>query len=800
MQNIFSSKANVLQFLENKISKSQIEKQFVFTISEWNDKEIILNHIKNTFNKGPIIVRSSAIGEDSIEKSDAGKYTSILGIQINNKKSIANAIESVIKSYKKNKNINKKNQILIQKQTLNSKTSGVIFTTTPNNDSPYFIINYEDTNLTDSITKGIGSNTVKIYKEISKNALPKKWKKLILAVKEIERITNNEKLDIEFAITNNSIIIFQVRPLTMIKEKISKKMKKEIKKKIRINQKKIVHYRKKLDNNSKMVFSNMTDWNPAEIIGSNPNELDYSIYDYLIMKDSWSKGRELLGYHNPKIGLMQKFCGRPYVNVNASFSSLLPSKISSKLRKKLTNYFLIKLEEDPQLHDKVEFEILFTCYDFSLKKRMKDLLNYGFTKNELKIIKNNLLEFTNRLIELTPMILKNTQEFLEILENRRKSINSGSNYEEKLSEAETLLQDCKKYGTVQFAAIARLSFVAKILLNGLPKISKIDKFQIEKFMNSISSPVSEFQNDLFELKKRKISKNEFLEKYGHLRPGTYDITVNRYDKTPEFLKNLKILNMKKLSTAKPFKKNIDSILKKHGLIFNELEFFDFVKETIYLREKSKFEFTKNLSDAIELIAASGEELGFSRKQLSQLSFSDIKKYKILKKKELKEFWKKKIQNNNKDKEITSHVELPPIFFSQDDLMFIEHYIAKPNFITEKQLISDTILLQNFEHLERITSKIVMIENADPGFDWIFTKNPAGLITKYGGMASHMAIRCAELNLPAAIGCGDILFENLKSSSKISLDCKNKDILILNYKQKNDYYEEKKLLKSLGYIK
>ena len=47
---------------------------------------------------------------------------------------------------------------------------------------------------------------------------------------------------------------------------------------------------------------------------------------------------------------------------------------------------------------------------------MKDLLNYGFTKNELKIIKNNLLEFTNRLIELTPMILKNTQEFLEILE------------------------------------------------------------------------------------------------------------------------------------------------------------------------------------------------------------------------------------------------------------------------------------------------------------------------------------------------------------------------------------------------
>ena len=59
-------------------------------------------------------------------------------------------------------------------------------------------------------------------------------------------------------------------------------------------------------------------------------------------------------------------------------------------------------------------------------------------------------------------------------------------------------------------------------------------------MNSISTPVSEFQNDLFNLKNKTITKNNFLKKYGHLRPGTYDITVNRYDKTPEFLKNLNV--------------------------------------------------------------------------------------------------------------------------------------------------------------------------------------------------------------------------------------------------------------------
>ena len=31
------------------------------------------------------------------------------------------------------------------------------------------------------------------------------------------------------------------------------------------------------------------------------------------------------------------------------------------------------------------------------------------------------------------------------------------------------------------------------------------------------------------------------------------------------------------------------------------------------------------------------------------------------------------------------------------------------------------------------------------------KKIKGLITKYGGVNSHMAIRCAELSVPAAIG-------------------------------------------------
>ena len=100
----------------------------------------------------------------------------------------------------------------------------------------------------------------------------------------------------------------------------------------------------------------------------------------------------------------------------------------------------------------------------------------------------------------------------------------------------------------------------------------------------------------------------------------------------------------------------------------------------------------------------------------------------------------------------------------------------------------------------IEGKIILIENADPGFDWIFTKNPLALITKYGGVASHMAIRCSEIGLPAAIGVGEVLFEKLSHSSKILLDSKNNQIVILEHKIDDDFVDEKKLLKSLGYIK
>jgi len=408
INNIFTSKSNVLKFVDKKLTKSRIEKLYDFTINEWKlQKNEILNNITKNFSS-KIVVRSSAMGEDSISSSQAGVYKTILNINSKSKKSIETAISDVISSYKKNHNISNYNQILIQNQTTNVKLSGVIFTIAPQTGSPYYVINYEEGDSTTGVTHGKISNSIKIFRKTKNVDIHKKWKLLINAIKEIESILKINYLDIEFGINKkNEIIIFQVRPITSISNNIPKNIELKIEKLIAIEKKKYkkLNFKKK-SLGKKTIFSDMSDWNPSEIIGNNPNLLDYSLYDFLIMKNAWHKGRTFLNYYDvTHYPLMTKFGNKPYIDVRGSFNSLIPKQLNPKLRNKLLNFYLDKLRRYPFLHDKVEFEVLFTCYDLSLDSRFNELVKFNFSKNEISLIKKSLLTLTNQIIENFPKTL-----------------------------------------------------------------------------------------------------------------------------------------------------------------------------------------------------------------------------------------------------------------------------------------------------------------------------------------------------------------------------------------------------------
>ena len=313
------------------------------------------------------------------------------------------------------------------------------------------------------------------------------------------------------------------------------------------------------------------------------------------------------------------------------------------------------------------------------------------------------------------------------------------------------------------------------------RIGIISKQEYDSFFKSINTVAKEFVKDLSDLTHQSIEKDTFLEKYGHLRPGTYDINSRIYADNFE--------NYIDLSNPIPYheddefefeKSTLEQIqqqIEKHQLDFDVNKLLDFAKRATEAREKAKFEFSKNLSKALELIVDFGDDYGISREDVAFINYNSIVKVAdgSISSKVVNELLDE-IEYNKKKHLITSSIKLPALITKAQDVDFFFQEESEPNFVTQLVLESELIVLEN--QTVDIDNKIVLIENADPGFDWIFSHSINGFITKYGGAASHLAIRCAEFGLPAAIGCGDIIFESLLEANKVRIDCLNKKIFVI----------------------
>lgn len=811
----FTTKANTLNQFKNVFKNSMIEPLFVFTVSQWKkEKKNIINEIQKRFNT-EIVIRSSALDEDGIIESKAGAYKSILNVKTHNTENLISAVRDVIKSYEIKGKLNSENQILVQSQTKNVKISGVIFTRDLQTNAPYYLINYdEDTNETDTVTSGGISKIVRIKRNIKLNNGLSKWKKLINAVKEIENLLPKMVLDIEFAIkSNNQIVIFQIRPLI---SNLKYKTMSDAAIDNEINEcKRIYDYNamKQVNISDEIYYSDMAFWNPAEIIGSRPNYFDYSLYQHLILNSAWNEALIPLGYSKVNDALMLQFCNKPYINLHHVFLCLTPATVPLIIKKKLIKYYNEKLKIHPYIHDKLEFELVFNAFFFETEKKLNQLKDYGFSSKEIKILKDSLFNLTNKLFNDYKKIYQSDLDFINRLETNRKriikSIKKNSSEKNLLYAVNELLDDCRELGVKPFTRNARLAFISTGFLKTAVSESIISEDEYLSFMNSIKTVAKEFDYDFNKLVSGKLNIKTFLSKYGHLRPDAYDITKPIYKNNPDYFNVINNLNNNtEISSEKlnagdfeskkeiisnnvrlsdnASKSNIDlkllsekfeSALKKVGFNIKGTDFITFLRTFIESREKMKFEFTKNLSYAIELLAQLGERFNYSREDISYLDIYSINLMLNTNSiSDILELWDTLIQKRNEKKDLFSKIPLPAVILSKNDFEIVENLISKPNYITKQTIEAELVNLQGKK--SNFKNKIILLEKADPGYDWIFTKKPAGLITKYGGAASHMAIRCAEFNLPAAIGVGETIFEKLLTKNKIILDCQKETIVYL----------------------
>ena len=732
-------------------------------------------------------MRSSSSHEDSLETSNAGHYESVLNVDPSSYEEVINAIERVRKSYHyANPDTSQENyddddeQILIQSQTQDVTLSGVIFTREIQASKPYYVINYDASGSTDTVTSGGRSSVVYIAHDADMKEIPDKWKNLYLAVKEIESVLSRLLLDIEFAIkSNGEIVIFQVRPLAAnYRYGVSGLSNKLLDDKNKIRSQYQL-FRKNSGNN---ILSDMAFWNPAEIIGENPHKLDYSLYKEIITSHAWNAGLVPLGYREVNKDLMYRLGNKPFICIEYAFEALIPSRISDSLSEKLKSFYIEKLKSDFSAHDKIEFEIVINCFDFTIDDKLAELKANNFTDEETNALKQALFDITNEAIKNYEKILRDDLASLDELEKIRLKVESqltdNTEIHELVKLAGELLYAVKKLGTPQFSRQARLAFIARALCGSLRDKNFWSTEDYNNFMAGIETVATSFKVDFVKLINGEIKPEDFNKTYGHLRAGTYDITMPRYDAQDLSTGNILASDGKK-QTHETFT-NIDGTaraLKLFGFDVQPEEFLSFMKQSLEQREYFKFIFTRSLSRAIEIIAVIAETLGFDRSSISYFGIEEILGLQFYDNiNDMAEYLRDTLPARRRIYADYSQVIMPEVISSSSDFDIVNMTDARPNFITDKKTSGESVKLGEDNNNDNIEGKIVLIEKADPGYDWIFTKNIAGLITKYGGAASHMAIRCAEFGIPAAIGCGEKIFASACSREFIELDCHNKKIL------------------------
>lgn len=770
----FKTKAESLAALAPLLRNGRVLPQVRFSVADWtSDSDAVLTAVAAaSWGLGRVIVRSSAQREDGGEASQAGKYDSVLGVF--GSTAIAQAIEHVIESFADEGSAD--DQIFVQPMLDHVAMAGVAFSRRPSG-GPYFVINYDDrTGLTDRVTAGVGENLKTFFCLKSRpEHCPASLAPVIALLNELEVLLGCDAIDVEFAIgADQQVYLLQVRPLVI--ERQAGPTDAEVNVAVGDIARKVELLSRPLPflHGSRAIFGVMPDWNPAEIIGVRPYPLSLSIYRELITDAIWAYQRDNYGYQNLRsFPLMVSFHGLPYIDVRVSFNSFVPRDLSADLASRLVNYYIDRLVSEPQLHDKVEFAIIFSCYTLDLPQRLERLREHGFSPADLAELSNALRRLTNRIMRGDTALWRRDRAKIDLLAQRLPTVYNARI--DKISRIYWLLEDCKRYGTLPFAGLARAGFIAVQLLQSFVEVGILTSEESAAFMASVGTIGSHIGRDFAQL-----SKADFLARYGHLRPGTYDILSPRYDEAPDLYFDWP--NARPAASAAPrFALSveqlcrIEEVLKEHGLDINVLGMIEFIRAGIEGREYGKFAFTHSLSDALSLIRQLGEEHGLAVEDCAYLNYDAIRKL-YSESGSVREILWESVAHGKEQHALTRNLVLPPIVASPDEVFAFHLPPSQPNFITRKSVTAP--IASATDSPENFAGRILFVPSADPGFDWIFTRGISGFVTQYGGANSHMAIRASELGIPAVIGAGEALFQRWQAAPKLCLDCANHRVSVI----------------------
>ena len=746
-----------------------------------NNIEEVCNEVEREFAGEDIIIRSLAVSEDNVLYSRTGNEDVLVAVHSCDRDGIKSGINSIITlfesviEYKKDDEKLQHDTIFVHRQYDNITVAGTIYTRDLIYNRPYYMVSYN------YFSDDYGNDNKKknkwIAKNVSREFLDDDFLALVLAVREIESYWNSETgLWIDFAIDKNEqVIIYNAGERDNSKSQPCPMGDKEF-----IDTKAFAKCNY-LDHNN--MLTDLLFWNPVEVIGANPRPLDYSIYKEIITSKIWRDAIASFGYSDEAPDLMHRIGNRPYLSIEGIFDAIIPKRVNSQLKYKLCEYYKVALKENKKRHKNTEFEILITSYDFNHKEKRTLLEQRGFTKDEISEIMDSVFEVTDNMINNYEAMCNTDIMALDELRTFRRQCRANTPLQENnvmklYNYIKELMNSIMKNGTPQYIRQVRCKYVAVDICRTLVEKGYFDESEMQSFFDSIPTISKTFNIDFHKYAQNEMTREEFDTKYGHLRLGAYDIRSNCYrnkyfdlhsnnhmffelddeNSIAECDENV-TLNLDKLSQA----------IADIGYSFSAEVLYHFIVESYKNVDVFKYEFTKSLSFLLEIIKKLGELQMVDRDDMSYLEIQDLMDYHS------RDSYIQIIEARRNMYYAYSYLMLPEFILDLGDIDVVDVIEQRPQFMTNNCIEAEIVNLDE-ECDADVNGKIVVLTKASQGYEWILTKNIVGIITKYSENTEYMSKWCKANGVPAAFGCGEMIFKKISSVKIIRLDCKNKMIV------------------------
>lgn len=716
-------------------------------MSEVEQTEVIRNFLKN--HRGETVaVRSSATQEDSANASFAGMYATKLRVQAT-MQSIQEAVEEVQSSGMKKREVishyaehrglefTDSGISVIVQEMIEAEMSGVVFSHALAESDGYYVV---------SVSSGVGETIVggaangrliRIARGIKPSNVKDAWlRKLIVAMRAIEQRFQSTSLDVEFAFKNGTLYILQCRPITTAQAVIDKALETQLLKRIKLVNASVAS-RFRGD-----VLGDMIDINPVELLGTAPTPLDISIFKYLFADKIVERVRRDMGYDPLDIGVLRVVEGKPYVSMRAAAFSFRPLGIPVQIYERMVRVYRNALVKNPALQSRVEFDL----YAMSCGEKLERVMQEArLNDDEKHIVREAFLRIDTVFSQVSMTQAETFDAFATGYEQHTASMGDAS-----LSD----ILEHVAHGTEMFVRVARLAFYWK---------NKFEEMHPQESLNDlitghIQSVNGQLQADLVKCRNGLMSRDELVWRYGHLRPGQFSVFGEAYADDPNTYLFVQVERVVLNETSK----------RAHA--FESMTEFKNVITFMQARERIKFLFSQSLHVFATKLKSQLAQRSISQHDASRVSWNELNAC----------LDGSSTLEADREENGSPSILLPDVIIpGLTNLGVITFSEAMPSYITNAIVKARVCVLERLGVKADVKSALVVLPNADPGYDFLFHSGAVGIITKVGGPASHMCIRSIELQMPACIGCGEGMYQKLASAHAAVLDCHSRQIIVLD---------------------